>query len=245
MALIQVIIPLKNTLCTLRYLIGFKNLLRSIESIGVSAVYGINYFGRGILGTESYINYVKYDVLGKDLLNSSLNYVPYLKDQYLNVTNSIQDYGSIKNRYLSICIYDRQFTEPSCPCRSRTISQNKKRVGNVDDAINYYDSMTSYIDRLRNLHTDLRHRIKYASIMFVHNQCIFHILLSFRRDIVQSHLDEATSREAVGIIILGTLCVIFRTICNHIFVCFAVTVLIVSPIIIILVKNAVATIQVN
>lgn len=79
------------------YLIGFKNLIRSIENIGVSAVYGINYFGRGHLGIESYVNYIKYDTLGKDLLNSSLNYVPYLKDEYKDLTK-FREYGSIKNR---------------------------------------------------------------------------------------------------------------------------------------------------
>lgn len=81
-----------------RYLIGFKNLLRSIESIGISAVYGIMYFGRGHLKTEAHINYIKYDVLGKDLLNSSLNYVPYLKNMYRNITITIPEYGHIKNR---------------------------------------------------------------------------------------------------------------------------------------------------
>lgn len=81
-----------------RSLVGFKNLLRSIESIGISAVYGINYFGRGILGTESYINYIKYDSLGKDLLNSSLHYVPSLREDYRNFTRSLKDYGTIKNR---------------------------------------------------------------------------------------------------------------------------------------------------
>lgn len=78
------------------YLIGFKNLIRSIENIGVSAVYGINYFGRGRLGNEGYVNYIKHDVLGKDLLNSSLNYVPYLKEEYRNLTN-FPEYGNIRN----------------------------------------------------------------------------------------------------------------------------------------------------
>lgn len=93
--------PRASALITLHrsYLIGFKNLIRSIENIGVSAVYGINYFGRGHLNTESYVNYIKYDTLGKDLLNSSLNYVPYLKDEYKNLT-SFREYGSIKNRWV-------------------------------------------------------------------------------------------------------------------------------------------------
>lgn len=84
------------SLLQLRYLIGFKNLIRSIENIGVSAVYGINYFGRGFLSQEKYVNYIKHDVLGKDLLNSTLNYVPSLKHHYKNMTN-FTEYGSIKN----------------------------------------------------------------------------------------------------------------------------------------------------
>jgi hypothetical protein len=81
-----------------RYLIGFKNLIRSIENIGVAAVYGINYYGRGYLEVEGggYVNYIKHDALGKDLLNSSLTYVPRLKLLYKNLTN-FPEYGSIKN----------------------------------------------------------------------------------------------------------------------------------------------------
>ncbi|CAO1396885.1 unnamed protein product [Diamesa tonsa] len=166
-----------------RYLIGFKNLLKGIECIGVSAVYGINYYGRGYLKQDRYINYLKYDVLGKDLLNSSLNYVPSLKKVYKNLTNSMANYGRIKNR--------------------QTIAVNANRQPNVDDAIKYYDSMTSYIEKLRQLHTELRKEIKNE---------------------VNSFLDDASEKEAIGIGIL-------------------VTVLFVSPIIIILVRNAVATIQ--
>lgn len=87
-----------NIIILIRYLIGFKNLLKGIECIGVSAVYGINYYGRGFLTPDRYINFLKYDVLGKDLLNSSLNYVPSLKKVYKNLTNSMPNYGRIKKR---------------------------------------------------------------------------------------------------------------------------------------------------
>lgn len=84
-----------------RYLIGFKNLLRSIESFGIASVYGINYFGRGSLGTDSYVSYIRYDVLGKDLLNATLTYVPSLKILYKNLTLTMMDYGSIRNWYIN------------------------------------------------------------------------------------------------------------------------------------------------
>lgn len=81
-----------------RYLLAFKNLLKSIESTGIASVYGVNYFGRGILARESYIAYIKYDSIARDLLNGSLNYVPSIKNVYKRLTDSMPNYGSITLR---------------------------------------------------------------------------------------------------------------------------------------------------
>ncbi|XP_061931240.1 receptor-type guanylate cyclase gcy-17 isoform X4 [Apis cerana] len=167
-----------------RYLIAFKNLLRSIESLGIASVYGINYFGRGILLGDNYVSYVRHEALGRDLLNGSLTYVPSLKHFYAELTRTMPDYGRIKSR-------------------RDEILQNRKREPNVEDAIAYFDSMATYVDELRKLQKELRHMI---------------------RDYVNSTLQDASNKEAAGIAIV-------------------VLVLVVSPIIIILVRNAVATIQ--
>lgn len=82
-----------------RYLLAFKNLLRSIESTGIASVYGVNYFGRGWLVSNSYVHYIHHDAVAKDLLNGSLNYVPMLKGVYRQLTNSMSNYGTIKRRY--------------------------------------------------------------------------------------------------------------------------------------------------
>jgi Adenylate and Guanylate cyclase catalytic domain/Nitrate and nitrite sensing/Heme NO binding associated len=167
-----------------RFLIGLKSLLRSIESIGISAVHGINYYGRGSLGPDPYVKYIKHYELGKDLFNASLTYVPSLKLIYMNLTQSMADYGNILNW-------------------SNLIILNKKQEPSVQAAINYYDLMTSYVEELRKVQSYLR---------------------SLIRDEVNKYLDEASNDEAISIAIL-------------------VVVLIVSPVIIILVRNAVATIQ--
>lgn len=65
-----------------RYLIAFKNLLRSIEHTGISMVQGINYFGVGSLSNESYISFVYHDAIGRDLLNASFTYVPSMRQTY-------------------------------------------------------------------------------------------------------------------------------------------------------------------
>lgn len=74
-------------------------MLRSIESIGISSVYGINYFGRGMLVGDSYVNYVRHEALGRDLLNASLTYVPSLKILYDDLTKTMPEYGRIKARF--------------------------------------------------------------------------------------------------------------------------------------------------
>ncbi|XP_063237909.1 uncharacterized protein LOC134539652 [Bacillus rossius redtenbacheri] len=168
-----------------RYLVAFKNMLRSIENVGISMVYGIHYFGRGLLQGKNYVNYVKHEALGSDLLNSSLNLVPSIKKMYQNLTKHMSDYGSIQRR-------------------KTYILENKNISADVNDAIYYFDNMASYVDELRKLQDAIRELI---------------------RDHVNDNLVEASHREAYGVAIL-------------------VLVLVVSPVIIILMRNAVATIQV-
>lgn len=81
--------------------------------------------------------------------------------------------------------------------------QNKPVEPNVYNAINYYDSMATYIDKLRSVQRKLRRNI---------------------RDDVHMNLKLASEKEALGIAIL-------------------ILVLLISPIIIILVRNAGSTIQ--
>ncbi|XP_046389564.1 uncharacterized protein LOC124158484 [Ischnura elegans] len=168
-----------------RYLIAFKNLLRSIENGGISMVYGINFFGRGKLQRANYIQYVKHDALSADLLNGALNFVPSLQTAYQKLKVSMKE----------------NFTEVEN--RRQEILSNKEREPNVSDAISYFDSMVSYVNELRELQVSLRKRI---------------------RDYVNDILRKANNEEAIGVAILAL-------------------VLVVSPIIIILVRNAVATIQ--
>lgn len=85
-----------------RYLLAFKNLLKSIESTGIASVYGVNYFGKGILKQQNYISYIQHDSIAKDLLNTSLNYVAKLKQEYKNLSQTMIHYGNIKKQYVCL-----------------------------------------------------------------------------------------------------------------------------------------------
>jgi hypothetical protein len=169
-------------------------------------VHGINYYGRGSLSHDPYVKYIKHYELGKDLFNATLTYVPSLKSMYINLTRSMADYGNIQNW-------------------SSVIILNKKQKPSVPDAINYYDSMSLYVDELRKVQNCLRNLIRLVICLSISCCLIFYGRFSIREE-VNKYLHEASNGEAIGFSIL-------------------IVVLIVSPVIIILVRNAVATIQVS
>uniref|UniRef100_A0A1I8PRX9 guanylate cyclase n=2 Tax=Stomoxys calcitrans TaxID=35570 RepID=A0A1I8PRX9_STOCA len=168
-----------------RYLVGFKNLLKSIECQNIASSFGIKYYGRGSLGSDGFVNFIRYEFLAREFINSTLNYVPSLREMYVNITRT-EKYKKMKRM-------------------SSVVLKNHRRNGSDEQsAIEYYDSMHNYTDDLRILQKDLRLQIKAY---------------------VGETLKAAAKNEAIGISIL-------------------IVVLCVSPIIIILVKNAAATIQV-
>ncbi|CAH1179948.1 unnamed protein product [Phaedon cochleariae] len=168
-----------------RYLLAFKNLLKSIESTGIASVYGVNYFGQGRLQLLSYISFVTHSALANDLLNTAFNYVPQMKKEYQDLAANMPNYGNIQ-------------------LRNNIILQNVQRNASDLKAREYFDLMAIYTDELRKIQRSLRVIIQ---------------------EYVNENLRDSAHREAIGI---GTL----------------VLVLSVSPVIIWLVRNAVATIQV-
>ncbi|CAH1136125.1 unnamed protein product [Ceutorhynchus assimilis] len=120
-----------------RYLLAFKNLLKSIESTGIASVYGVNYFGKGSLEKKNHISYIQHDSIAKDLLNTSLNYVAKLKQEYRNLSLTMDNYGNIKQK-------------------NDVIIKNEKRAPNYPEALNYFVSIALYTDELRKLQRSLR-----------------------------------------------------------------------------------------
>lgn len=84
--------------------------------------------------------------------------------------------------------------------------------------------MATYLDELRRIQRELRHQIRlsfFKGYICNYFNCLYVLLF---RDDVYANIEHASSREAIGISIL-------------------VVVLLVSPVIIFLVRNAAATIQ--
>lgn len=67
---------------------GFKNLLKSIECQNIATSFGIRYYGRGSLTAENFVSYVRYEFMAREMINSTLNYAPMLKNMYTNITST-------------------------------------------------------------------------------------------------------------------------------------------------------------
>ena len=104
-------IKLTNSSAVWRYLIGYKNLLRAIENLGIAVVYGIryygsfyeslkligihlthwNYLGQGNLTEDNYVQFIKHDTLSSAYLNQSINFVPYVRKNFEKIKKVTSD----------------------------------------------------------------------------------------------------------------------------------------------------------
>ncbi|KAI9578053.1 hypothetical protein GQX74_013947 [Glossina fuscipes] len=89
-----------------RYLVGFKNLLKSIECQNIASSFGIKYYGRGFLGSDAFVSYIRYDFLARELINSTLNYVPSLKPMYANITKTAKYKKMKRIEYVDSTLYE-------------------------------------------------------------------------------------------------------------------------------------------
>ena len=84
-----------------RPLLAYKNMIRAIEHLGISMVFGEQYFGRGDLDQSSYIEFVTNDALGQDFLNSSQNFAYWIKDRSVLLAKW-QESNSVKEKNITI-----------------------------------------------------------------------------------------------------------------------------------------------
>lgn len=80
-----------------RFIIGFKNLLRSVEFSGKSGIYALRYLSKGSLEREHHHDFIRFEMLRKEYLNQTFNFLPELRiaydkasqDQYYEIAQEI------------------------------------------------------------------------------------------------------------------------------------------------------------
>ena len=64
-----------------RWIIGYKNLLKAVEFAGKAGIIGIEYFSDGLL-QDRYEYFLEFDVLRREYLNQTFNFIPGLQEDY-------------------------------------------------------------------------------------------------------------------------------------------------------------------
>ena len=91
-----------------RFIIGYKNLLRSVEYAGKSGILGMEYVaGRtnGTWTTQKFEKFVEFDVLRREYLNQTFNFLPKTRAAYdgiAEVANFDEAQERVKNRELFV-----------------------------------------------------------------------------------------------------------------------------------------------
>ncbi|XP_035704900.1 uncharacterized protein LOC110846831 [Folsomia candida] len=120
-----------------RYLLAYKNLLRSVENFGISVVYGINYFGRGQITRPNHIEFIRKDTLGMEYFNSSMEFASNAEQQVEEIFKKLENLSYIENLRLKILL-----NEPQLP--------------DMKESTSYFESMAALLEALRGTQTKLR-----------------------------------------------------------------------------------------
>ncbi|KAK3854014.1 hypothetical protein Pcinc_039472 [Petrolisthes cinctipes] len=120
-----------------RPLLAYKNMIRAIEHLGISMVFGEQYFGRGDLDQSSYIAFVTNDALGQDFLNASQNFAFWIGTRYRALQNDYPWYSNITRRRLEIL--GREKIQPD-----------------FEKATEYFYAMLGYLDSLQKVQYEIR-----------------------------------------------------------------------------------------
>ena len=64
-----------------RFIIGYKNLLRTVEFSGRAGILGMEYMSTGLDG-DKFEQFLEFDILRREYLNQTFNFLPYIQRSY-------------------------------------------------------------------------------------------------------------------------------------------------------------------
>ena len=88
-----------------RLIIGYKNLLRAVEFAGKAGILGLEYFASRELSPRKFENFLKFDVLRREYLNQTLNFIPRLRNEY-DALNDRNSFASSQNKIINRVVID-------------------------------------------------------------------------------------------------------------------------------------------
>ena len=120
-----------------RYIIGYKNLLRSVEFAGKAGILGLEYTTNG-LDAKKFKNFLDFDVLRRSYLNQTTNFLPYIEEEY-SLLKERNTFDQSQNRI-----------------------RNKEHLSrDIKVMVEYFFEFTRYTNKLREMIKDLGETLDY------------------------------------------------------------------------------------
>ena len=89
-----------------RFIIGYKNLLRTVEFSGRAGILGMEYMATG-LNDVKFEQFLEFDILRREYLNQTFNFLPYIQRSYEDYTSKEQTFDQDQDRIKSGVDFDR------------------------------------------------------------------------------------------------------------------------------------------
>ena len=125
-------IKMTNSSAVWRYLIGYKNLLRAIENLGIAVVYGIRYYGQGNITEDNYVQFIKHDTISSEYLNQSRKFVVHVREEFERVKVGGSEYWTWQSS-------------------RKQVLGGQNRVPDTQEAYQYYLATYRYTEDLRSV----------------------------------------------------------------------------------------------
>ena len=89
-----------------RFIIGYKNLLRTVEFSGRAGILGMEYMASG-LNQDKFEQFLEFDILRREYLNQTFNFLPYIQTSYEEYTSKERTFDADQDRIKSGAEFDR------------------------------------------------------------------------------------------------------------------------------------------
>ena len=111
-----------------RFIIGYKNLLRTVEFSGRAGILGMEYMSTG-LNEDKFEQFLEFDILRREYLNQTFNFLPYIQLSYEDYTAKERTFDSDQDR----------------------IKAGKDFVRGVRRTVDYFFRFLKYSEKLREM----------------------------------------------------------------------------------------------
>lgn len=183
------IIRSSNGSSTWRHLISYKNMLRSIENIGVEMSLGLRFYARNELSQANFAKFIEHQKLSIEYMKQAETFVGDLREELDTIRNT-SDFSRFTQTFETLSrVKTVNFT---------TLERKKKRI------FEYFDSSVSLMNKLRGVLKGIRENL---------------------RDIMNQEIGTVNNDFAMTMVILTII-------------------LLVSPFILILMRNAMRAVQI-